>query len=690
MMSFTEDKSPVPLIPGTELCDVRIGATNPALFFSIAVDTPCQVTFEFQEFNSAARCVLLLSPTDPRPSKHTAVWKCLSPDQNKTMSVLPADPSYQVGTLYLAVRYVETSGNTYIRLRLTLQEQYEAEWYSAANRALYYGRWLGCTYHGRGRCIYGVAPEAAQDGTARWSGRSLPQQSEAVSWQPDFTPLLESGMLDVARKDVGWSILSLPFPSVEVYDGEWVNGKKEGRGVYQWADRAYWGMWRSGKREGFGVMNTRHGLRYEGEWLDDKKHGFGKMFSPDGTRYQGAWEGDVRSGEGVFIYTNGVVIHGTWKDDMLSSKVTANYADGSCYVGQWGHDCRHGEGSFTDTPGNVLKGTWDMDKCTGEGKMTFVNGVVCVATWVNDVRQGGTFTFPNGEVYVGDWNDELYFREGEGRCTYRNGDEYIGHWSGDKRHGFGKMIEAGGKCVYEGEWCKGKRHGLGIQKDDHGVYHGEFRDDVRCGQGLHQGPNGSMYRGNWKDNDRVGPGIGFDAKTGSTYEGLFLLGKLQSVGKSRSDKDAYEGTWMDGRRQGVGTTLLPNGDVVRHTWHQGAPQDGEVLCKYHNGDTYDGEWKDGRRCGKGTQRYANGAIYVGEWANDKPHGRGSLTDARGETLESEWREGVRMDVRGRLHFLDGSVYEGDMCAGRPHGQGRLSYPDGTSFEGAFRDGIYVL
>ncbi|RNC60129.1 MORN repeat containing protein [Trypanosoma cruzi] len=690
MLTVTEDKIPVPLIPDTELCDVRIGATDPALFFCINLDSPCQVKIEFQEFNTAARCVLLLSSTDPRPSIHTAVWKCLSPEQKKTVTLLPADPSYRVGPLYLAVRYVEKSGNTFVRLNLTLQEQYEAEWYSQSNGALYYGMWSGFCYHGRGRCIYGVEPELMEKGTLKWTGRSLRQQSNSLSWQFDSTPPVEDAKLAISRKDLGWSILPLPSPTLELYDGEWVHGKKEGLGAYQWADRAYWGMWKGGGREGLGVLCTCDGYRYEGEWLNDKRDGVGNAFYPDGTQYMGGWKKDKRSGEGLFNYTNGIVIRGTWEEDVLCPTVTATYADGSSYVGEWAHDCRHGKGRHIDAIGNVFDGMWDMDKRTGNGTLQFINNVICVALWEEDVRKDGTFNFPNGEAYVGDWNDEKYIREGQGKCTYPNGDVYEGSWKNDKRHGFGKFVYSGEKCVYEGEWKEGKRHGIGTQETEEGTYQGEFQDDMRYGHGLHLGRAGSMHRGIWRDNGCIGPGVRFDSKKGIMYDGLFLLGKLQSVGTSRTESDIYEGTWCDGERHGVGVVSLPNGDVVRHLWHRGVPQDGHVIYMYRDGDKYEGEWKDGRRCGKGTQWYADGSVYMGEWLDDKRHGSGSYTDVRGETLVGEWCGGERMDVKGSLRLLDGTVYEGEMRLGKPHGKGRLKYPDGTVFEGRFSNGVYLL
>ncbi|CBH15672.1 MORN repeat containing protein [Trypanosoma brucei gambiense DAL972] len=689
MLTVTEDKISIPLIPDAELCDVRIGVTDPALFFSIKLEKPSQVLIEFQEFNTASRCVLLLSPTDPHPSKHTAVWKHLSPDPNKMLTILPADPSYSLGTLYLAVRYVEDNGNSFIRLKLTLRDSYEAEWYSLINKSLYCGSWLGFYYHGFGRVIYGLDARNVEEGAVRWSAHSLRKQNSRSYRREEATPVARASLLGVSRREVSWSIIALPLLTAEVYEGEWVNGKKEGLGVYQWSDRSYWGMWKEGMREGFGVFCTSNGLHYEGEWHLDNKHGLGKAFYPDGSRYQGHWEDDVRSGEGLFVYSSGVAVTGKWENDELCPEVRANYPDGSFYVGEWTKGCRHGNGTHTDAPGNVFVGKWEDDKRTGEGKLTFANGVVCVADWENGQRQGGVFTFPNGEVYVGGWNDESLCREGIGCCTYPNGDKYEGSWKDDKRHGFGKFVETGLNRSYAGEWFKGVRCGLGVQRAVDGTYHGEFEDDVRCGEGYYQGCNGSMYRGSWKGDRQVGHGIALEGETGTQYEGLFLLGKLESYGTSRSAEDIYEGTWLDGKRQGVGVASFPDGTVLRCLWHQGASQDGFVHYRYNNGDVYEGDWSNGGRCGSGTLRYADGSVYVGEWRNDKPHGCGCFTDACGVTHVGEWCSGTQKDVRGKIQFIDGSMYEGDVCNRRPHGKGRLCYPDGTVFDGTFKNGIYA-
>jgi hypothetical protein len=51
------------------------------------------------------------------------------------------------------------------------------------------------------------------------------------------------------------------YPNGDEYDGEWVKGKRHGRGVYTWANGdEYYGGWAHGRFHGKGV--------FTGEWVD--------------------------------------------------------------------------------------------------------------------------------------------------------------------------------------------------------------------------------------------------------------------------------------------------------------------------------------------------------------------------------------------------------------------------------------
>ena len=78
----------------------------------------------------------------------------------------------------------------------------------------------------------------------------------------------------------------------------------------------------------------------------------------------------------------------------------------------------------------------------------------------------GTYTWSNGDKYVGEWKDGKENGQGTITKTYRDGKFiYVGEWKDAKKHGQGTMTYPGGeKC--EGEWVKGGfRNGKCYDKD---------------------------------------------------------------------------------------------------------------------------------------------------------------------------------------------------------------------------------
>ena len=47
----------------------------------------------------------------------------------------------------------------------------------------------------------------------------------------------------------------------------------------------------------------------------------------------------------------------------------------------------------------------------------------------------GEFQFPNGNVYKGEFRDDM--KDGHGDLFYSNGEHYEGQWANDKAHGKG-------------------------------------------------------------------------------------------------------------------------------------------------------------------------------------------------------------------------------------------------------------
>jgi len=185
----------------------------------------------------------------------------------------------------------------------------------------------------------------------------------------------------------------------------------------------------------------------------------------------------------------------------------------------------------------------------------------------NCVNGYGTYTYADGEQYVGEFKDDL--PNGQGTKTYVDGSKYIG------------------------EHKDGKKHGQGTYEKDGTKYVGEWGDDLPNGQGTLTFANGSKYIGEHKDGLPNGQGI-YTWTDGRKYVGEFKDGKKHGQGTNTyADGSKYVGEWRDGERHGQGTST------------------------YAGGDKYVGEWRDGERHGQGTYIFSNGREDAGIWAEGK-------------------------------------------------------------------------
>jgi hypothetical protein len=128
------------------------------------------------------------------------------------------------------------------------------------------------------------------------------------SLSPVHVPKISSDMSPAARKLYDQTLNSserIRLPSMEVtdgvYEGEWLRGKRDGRGNMKWND----------------------GAQYDGEWKDDRLHGQGRLIHSGGDVYEGTWENDMANGKGVYLHK-----------------------DGGRYEGMWLNDLQHGQGRF--------------------------------------------------------------------------------------------------------------------------------------------------------------------------------------------------------------------------------------------------------------------------------------------------------------------------------------------------------
>ena len=181
---------------------------------------------------------------------------------------------------------------------------------------------------------------------------------------------------------------------------------------------------------------------------------------------------------------------GRQKADKKDEENTRTHPNGDKYVKNCANNVRHGNGK----DGGAYEGV--------DGKR----------------RRWGTYIYPDGGQYEGDWVDGR--RHGTGKFTYRDGSVYEGGFRAGKRWGWGTYIYIyPNGDEYVGEWVNNVRHGNGkLTYRDGSVYEGNFEDGKLQGWGTYIYPSGNKYAGEWENGERHGSGT-YTLSNGNTYTG---------------------------------------------------------------------------------------------------------------------------------------------------------------------------
>lgn len=164
-----------------------------------------------------------------------------------------------------------------------------------------------------------------------------------------------------------------------------------------------------------------------------------------------------------------------------------------------------------------------------------------------------SFTFPDGKMYEGDFENDL--PNGEGRMTFPNGDTYDGHWKDGKMEGHGMYR------FYD------------IDRDRFkGFYEGYFHKSQFNGWGKREYSNKATYFGNWLNGARNGEGQILFA-TGESFSGIWEDDSLREGLVSFTDGAIYSGHLKNYSFYGFGSYLQSDGTVLQGIW------DGYTLTK---------------------------------------------------------------------------------------------------------------
>ena len=197
----------------------------------------------------------------------------------------------------------------------------------------------------------------------------------------------------------------------------------------------------------------------------------------------------------------------------------------------------------------------------------------------------------NNLAVLSEWSKTRNFKKWY--CSYK--DQIINYSTLNARNAHTVLYDMEDN-IYKGTMLLGKKNGPG--EFDYiklkMVYNGEFKDDLREGNGKVVSKDGSHYYvGDWLNNKMDGNGIYYSSKLG-TYKGQFRENNFEGKGN---------------------------------------------LVDLEN-NVYNGMFHKSKKRGKGELKMNNGNIYIGEFKNDKFNGKGILKDSKGIVIQvGEFRDG---------------------------------------------------
>jgi hypothetical protein len=203
-------------------------------------------------------------------------------------------------------------------------------------------------------------------------------------------------------------------------------------------------------QNGFGKYQYENGY-YDGFWLDGMKNGYGLYSWTDIGDYIGNWVNDQMDGYGVYTADNDDVIKGIFRNGQLNGVGVTNTA------GKWE------QGIFSDGKVESAYTFFSTNKDTGctagdcqdkYGRYKWSNGDTFTGFFRNGNMYIGTYSFANGHKYSGMFNNDNQYH-GMGRFWFEDGTYYGGQWLNGKYSGRGYLKKADG-TVLKGQWKEDK------------------------------------------------------------------------------------------------------------------------------------------------------------------------------------------------------------------------------------------
>ena len=167
---------------------------------------------------------------------------------------------------------------------------------------------------------------------------------------------------------------------------------------------------------------------------------------------------NMAEGRGFLYFSSGTYYLGYFKHDVFKEGFGKSInKKGSIYIGQYKEGAANGVGKLKSYNGNMYEGYWTDNKLDIFGMVKLTNGKK--KHYEGQFKEGskndlGIMTWPTGEKYEGSWIKDSYRF---GTYYWPNGNIYIGNFNGDGVNGYGSFYSSLLGTIESGIWKSGKR-----------------------------------------------------------------------------------------------------------------------------------------------------------------------------------------------------------------------------------------
>ena len=238
--------------------------------------------------------------------------------------------------------------------------------------------------------------------------------------------------------------------------------------------------------------------------------------------------------------------------------------------------------------------------------------------------------YSDGGVYEGEGTFFTKKRDGHGKMIYANGDVYEGEWKDDVRCGEGElyhMHRSTKTYSYKGTWMDDKLNGQGTFTDATVTYSGEFLNGVYHGKG-------TLYKK-----------LRSTSTIYSTYVGDFAYGQKHGMGSEKCAEYTYTGAYAKDQFHGKGKKVLANKDYYDGTFVIGSFSAGKVRLTEPTGDIYEGSYKKYHYEGSGKLKMTDGTVYSGHFKNGQLNGVVTITKPDGTKVKEKFENGIPLSEK---------------------------------------------